>query len=75
MGSRSQQTADAFAAAHGVERAHSTYEGLLTDGEVDVSVIARAGGGGGHRRAAGFTTDLSQTDLVAFLREQVAAQL
>jgi phosphoesterase RecJ-like protein len=46
-----------------------------TDGEVDVSVIARAGGGGGHRQAAGFTTGLDPDDLVAFLREQVAAQL
>ena len=46
-----------------------------TDGEVDVSVIARAGGGGGHRQAAGFTTVLDADDLVAFLREQVAAQL
>jgi phosphoesterase RecJ-like protein len=46
-----------------------------TDGEVDVSAIARAGGGGGHRRAAGFSTELSHDELVAFLREQVAAQL
>ena len=46
-----------------------------TDGRVDVSVIARAGGGGGHRQAAGFTTGLSEEDLVVFLREQVAAQL
>jgi len=46
-----------------------------TDGEVDVSVIARAGGGGGHRQAAGFTTGLDPDDLVAFLREQVTAQL
>ncbi|WP_205698183.1 bifunctional oligoribonuclease/PAP phosphatase NrnA [Conexibacter sp. SYSU D00693] len=46
-----------------------------TDGEVDVSVIARAGGGGGHRQAAGFTTTLSPDELVDFLREQVAAQL
>jgi phosphoesterase RecJ-like protein len=46
-----------------------------TDGEVDVSVIARAGGGGGHRQAAGFTTELSEEELVAFLREQVALQL
>src|SRR3954469_24229265 len=29
-----------------------------TDGEVDVSAIARAGGGGGHRQAAGFSTEL-----------------
>jgi len=46
-----------------------------TDGAVDVSVIARAGGGGGHRQAAGFTTTLDDEQLVAFLREQVAAQL
>ena len=46
-----------------------------TDGEVDVSVIARAGGGGGHRQAAGFTTELSDQDLVTFLREAVAEQL
>jgi phosphoesterase RecJ-like protein len=46
-----------------------------TDGEVDVSAIARAGGGGGHRQAAGFTTELADDALVAFLREQLAAQL
>ena len=46
-----------------------------TDGEVDVSAIARAEGGGGHRQAAGFTTSLSDEDLVAFLRREVAAQL
>ncbi|MCW3039877.1 MAG: bifunctional oligoribonuclease/PAP phosphatase NrnA [Solirubrobacterales bacterium] len=46
-----------------------------TDGEVDVSVIARAGGGGGHRQAAGFNTELSEDELVAFLREQVSLQL
>ncbi len=46
-----------------------------TDGEIDVSMIARAGGGGGHRQAAGFSTELSDDELVAFLREQIAAQL
>jgi phosphoesterase RecJ-like protein len=45
------------------------------DGTVDVSVIARAGGGGGHRQAAGFTTELTDEALVAFLRDEVAAQL
>src|SRR3954464_4602821 len=45
-----------------------------TDGEIDVSAIARAEGGGGHRRAAGFTTKLSEDQLVAFLRDQIAAQ-
>jgi len=46
-----------------------------TDGEVDVSAIARAGGGGGHRQAAGFTTELEPDEIVAFLRAQIAAQL
>jgi phosphoesterase RecJ-like protein len=46
-----------------------------TDGTVDVSAIARAGGGGGHRQAAGFTTDLDDDALVAFLRGAVADQL
>jgi phosphoesterase RecJ-like protein len=46
-----------------------------TDGSVDVSVIARAAGGGGHRQAAGFSTGLSDEELVAFLRDQVAQQL
>jgi phosphoesterase RecJ-like protein len=45
------------------------------DGTVDVSAIARAGGGGGHRQAAGFTTSLAEDDLNAFLRDAVAAQL
>jgi phosphoesterase RecJ-like protein len=46
-----------------------------TDGDVDVSAIARAGGGGGHRQAAGFSTELPDDELVAFLRKQLAAQL
>jgi phosphoesterase RecJ-like protein len=46
-----------------------------TDGSVDVSQIARVHGGGGHRRAAGFGTDLSYTQLVEFLRAETAAQL
>ena len=45
-----------------------------TDGAVDVSMIARAGGGGGHRRAAGFTTSLPKADLLAFLIAEIAAQ-
>jgi len=45
------------------------------DGRVDVSVIARAQGGGGHKQAAGFATALSREELVAFLREQIASQL
>jgi phosphoesterase RecJ-like protein len=46
-----------------------------TDDEVDVSAIAREQGGGGHRRAAGFSTTLPLEDLIAFLRPAVAAQL
>ncbi len=46
-----------------------------TDGLVDVSLIARALGGGGHRRAAGFSTAMAPDELVDSLREQVAAQL
>jgi phosphoesterase RecJ-like protein len=45
------------------------------DGAVDVSAIARQHGGGGHRRAAGFGTDLPYPELVEYLREQVVAQL
>lgn len=40
-------------------------------GGIDVSAIARAGGGGGHPQAAGFTTDLGEEELVAFLRAQL----
>jgi bifunctional oligoribonuclease and PAP phosphatase NrnA len=46
-----------------------------TDGAVDVSLIARAQSGGGHRQAAGFATQMSPDELVTFLRQEVAAQL
>jgi phosphoesterase RecJ-like protein len=46
-----------------------------TDDRVDVSRIARAMGGGGHRRAAGFSTQLAPAELVDFLRREVRAQL
>jgi phosphoesterase RecJ-like protein len=46
-----------------------------SDERIDVSRIARAQGGGGHRQAAGFTTPMGWEELVAFLREQVAEQL
>jgi phosphoesterase RecJ-like protein len=46
-----------------------------TDAAVDVSRIARAQGGGGHRQAAGFGTRMTPDELVAFLRQEVAAQL
>jgi phosphoesterase RecJ-like protein len=41
---------------------------------LDVSVLARAGGGGGHRQAAGFTSDLSIKELIAFLRKEFVAK-
>jgi phosphoesterase RecJ-like protein len=46
-----------------------------SDGEVDVSAIARKNGGGGHKRAAGFSTDLELDDLIAFLCAEVIDQL
>jgi phosphoesterase RecJ-like protein len=46
-----------------------------TDDRVDVSRIARSLGGGGHRRAAGFSTELEFAELVEVLRAQLAQQL
>lgn len=46
-----------------------------TDGRVDVSEIARALGGGGHRQAAGATTSLGLDELVEEIRARVRAQL
>jgi bifunctional oligoribonuclease and PAP phosphatase NrnA len=46
-----------------------------SEGDVDVSAIARARGGGGHKRAAGFSTDLELAELVTFLCGEVSAQL
>ena len=42
-----------------------------TDNEIDVSAIARLYGGGGHRRAAGFTSELSASALIDAIRAQV----
>ncbi len=47
----------------------------LRSNDVDVSAIARVHGGGGHRRAAGFGSDLAYAELVEFLRAEVAAQV
>ncbi|MDX6604960.1 MAG: bifunctional oligoribonuclease and phosphatase NrnA [Solirubrobacterales bacterium] len=46
-----------------------------SEGDVDVSAIARKHGGGGHKRAAGFSTDLELDDVVAFLCDEVSTQL
>ena len=45
-----------------------------SDGEVDVSAIARKHGGGGHKRAAGFSTDLEFDQLVTFLCSEVGSE-
>src|SRR5579862_1968747 len=38
--------------------------------EVDVSAIARKAGGGGHRQAAGFSSDLPLADVVDFIHRE-----
>jgi bifunctional oligoribonuclease and PAP phosphatase NrnA len=43
--------------------------------EVDVSAIARKSGGGGHREAAGFSSDLTVDEITDFIVREVAAQL
>jgi phosphoesterase RecJ-like protein len=45
------------------------------DDRVDVSLIARKHGGGGHQLAAGFGTDMDYAAIVEFLRAELAAQL
>jgi phosphoesterase RecJ-like protein len=46
-----------------------------TGDDTDVSAIARTQGGGGHRRAAGFSTTLDVPELISFLRHEVAARV
>jgi phosphoesterase RecJ-like protein len=46
-----------------------------SEGDVDVSAIARLQGGGGHKRAAGFSTDDDLPTLVDFLCGEVKNQL
>ena len=41
--------------------------------EIDVSVIARKSNGGGHRQAAGFSSELSIPEITAFLVAELAA--
>jgi bifunctional oligoribonuclease and PAP phosphatase NrnA len=43
--------------------------------EVDVSAIARKSGGGGHREAAGFSSDASVEEITAFIVREVSAQV
>ena len=46
-----------------------------TDGTVDVSRIARVLGGGGHRQAAGASSELPFDELMATIREGIQQQL
>ncbi len=41
--------------------------------EIDVSAIARKSGGGGHRQAAGFSSDLAIPDIVEFIVREFTA--
>jgi phosphoesterase RecJ-like protein len=41
--------------------------------ELDVSAIARKMGGGGHRQASGFSSEVSIEEITAFLRREFAA--
>ncbi len=41
--------------------------------EVDVSAIARKRGGGGHRQAAGFSSEETIDEIAAFVRDELAA--
>ena len=41
--------------------------------EIDVSAIARASGGGGHRQAAGFASDASIDEITNFIRREFLA--
>ncbi len=48
---------------------------LRTRGEgVDVSAIARKSGGGGHRQAAGFSSEASTDEIVDFIRREYLEQ-
>src|ERR671932_2964178 len=42
--------------------------------ELDVSAIARKSGGGGHRQAAGFSSEASIEDITDFVRREFVAQ-
>jgi bifunctional oligoribonuclease and PAP phosphatase NrnA len=59
----------------GNDRAARKVSMRSTDGQVDVSAIARVHGGGGHRRAAGFGTDLEFEQVVEFLIGEIESQL
>jgi bifunctional oligoribonuclease and PAP phosphatase NrnA len=43
--------------------------------DVDVSAIARKSGGGGHRQAAGFSSEASVDEIIEFIRREFLAQV
>jgi phosphoesterase RecJ-like protein len=55
------------------ETPEGTKASLRSTGDVDVSEIAQLFGGGGHRSAAGFTSQLPVADALAELRRVLAA--
>ena len=77
---------DYLRAVEGAELAALIREPLRADGpahrvslrasidELDVSVIARLFGGGGHRQAAGFSSDASVEEITELVREGFVAQ-
>jgi bifunctional oligoribonuclease and PAP phosphatase NrnA len=46
-----------------------------TDGSIDVAAVAHERGGGGHVRAAGFTSPEDVPTVLAWIESQVAASL
>ncbi|MCL6472517.1 MAG: bifunctional oligoribonuclease/PAP phosphatase NrnA [Firmicutes bacterium] len=47
---------------------------LRSKGTIDVGAIARSGGGGGHRNAAGLTLDKTIEEAVEWINEKIKAQ-
>jgi phosphoesterase RecJ-like protein len=46
-----------------------------TEEDLDVSAIARLSGGGGHRQAAGFSSEATVEDITDFIRREFLAQV
>ena len=46
-----------------------------TEADLDVSAIARLSGGGGHRQAAGFSSEASIEEITEFIRREFLAQV
>ena len=46
-----------------------------TEGDLDVSAIARLSGGGGHRQAAGFSSEASIEEITEFIRREFLTQV